>query len=217
MDSLAPPKPTPHDELEALIKEARARQMRRKLLGAAVVATAAAVALGIYAVATWGTSNRSAKAASPTAAPLCQSSQLSASFFPGGAAGLALEGLVVDNIARRACSLPVERPAVHVVFREKALRTKERSWGSDQQFGARASHVLGPGKKAFFEIGWRGWCPNPTAAPESRHATLLLGFRGGPHVAVAETAPDRFVSLPGCGEAVHPTPWIAVSALLRYP
>lgn len=207
--------PPPHDALEALIKEARARQMRRRLLGAAVVATAAAVALGIHAVATRGTSNRSAEAA-PTAAPLCRSSQLSASFVPGGAAGLALGGLVVDNIARRACSLPVERPAVHVVFRGRALRTRERSWGSDQQFGARAGQILGAGRKAFFEIGWRGWCPNPTAAPESRRATLLLGFRGGPRLAVAETAPDRFVSLPGCGEVVHPTPWIAVSALLRY-
>jgi hypothetical protein len=40
MATLAPPKPS-HDELEALIKEARQRQLRRRLLGAAGVAIAA--------------------------------------------------------------------------------------------------------------------------------------------------------------------------------
>jgi hypothetical protein len=46
---IAPPRPPSHDELEALIKEARARQLRRRLLGAASIATAAAAGLGIYA------------------------------------------------------------------------------------------------------------------------------------------------------------------------
>ena len=48
---IAPPRPPSHDELEALIKEARARQLRRRLLGAAGVAIAAAFALGAYALA----------------------------------------------------------------------------------------------------------------------------------------------------------------------
>jgi hypothetical protein len=37
---IAPPKPPSHDEREALIKEARARQLRRRLLGAASMAMA---------------------------------------------------------------------------------------------------------------------------------------------------------------------------------
>ena len=37
---IAPPKPPAHDELEALIKEARERQLRRRLLGAAGIAVA---------------------------------------------------------------------------------------------------------------------------------------------------------------------------------
>ena len=49
---IAPPKPPSHDELEALIKEARARQLRRRLLGAAGIAAAAAVGLGVHALAT---------------------------------------------------------------------------------------------------------------------------------------------------------------------
>jgi Protein of unknown function (DUF4232) len=46
---IAPPKPPAPDELEALIKEARERQLRRRLLGAAGVAVAAAVGLSLYA------------------------------------------------------------------------------------------------------------------------------------------------------------------------
>jgi hypothetical protein len=48
---IAPPRPPSHDELEALIKEARERQLRRRLLGAAGVAVAAAIGLGAYALA----------------------------------------------------------------------------------------------------------------------------------------------------------------------
>ena len=46
---LAPPKPS-HDDAELLIKEARERQQRRRLLGAAGVAIAAGLTLGIHAV-----------------------------------------------------------------------------------------------------------------------------------------------------------------------
>jgi hypothetical protein len=52
---IAPPKPPSHDELEALIKEARARQLRRRLFGAAGVAIAAAIGLSAYAFASSGT------------------------------------------------------------------------------------------------------------------------------------------------------------------
>jgi hypothetical protein len=48
---LAPPKLPPHDELEALIKEARARQRRRQATAAAVVAFASAAAFIGYSLA----------------------------------------------------------------------------------------------------------------------------------------------------------------------
>jgi uncharacterized protein DUF4232 len=51
---IAPPRPPSHDELEALIKEARARQLRRRLLGAAGVAIAAALGLALYALLAGG-------------------------------------------------------------------------------------------------------------------------------------------------------------------
>jgi hypothetical protein len=51
---IAPPKPPSRDELEALIKEARARHLRRRLLGAAGVAVAAAIGLSVYALTIGG-------------------------------------------------------------------------------------------------------------------------------------------------------------------
>lgn len=68
---IAPPKP-PRDELELLIKEARQRQLRRRLLGAAAVAIVAAIGLGIYAL-TGGNGDRSATDGSPRdGAPACR-------------------------------------------------------------------------------------------------------------------------------------------------
>jgi hypothetical protein len=214
---LAPPKPPSVDELELLIREARERQLRRRLLGAAGVAIAAAIGLGIYALMIAGRPGAGASGnPSAAGAPLCRASQLSGSFVPGGAAGNILGGLVLANIGGRACSLPARRPAVHITFRGKPVPTEEGSWGPNEQFGVPAGHTLRPRAKAMVEIGWRDWCPNLTAAPDSRRATLFLRFRGGLRLAVPETPPDRFAAVPGCGEAVHPTPRIAVSGLLRY-
>jgi hypothetical protein len=103
---------------------------------------------------------------------------------------------------------------VQVIFHGKPLATREQPWASEG-FGTPAGQILGPSKKTYFQIGWSSACPNPAAAPESRHATLSVRFRGGLRLAVPDTPPDRFVSLPGCGEAVHPTPRIFVSGLLR--
>jgi hypothetical protein len=49
--SVVSPPESSQDELELLIREARARQRRRWLCGAAAVALASAVALGAYSVA----------------------------------------------------------------------------------------------------------------------------------------------------------------------
>ena len=57
---IAPPRPPSHDELEALIKEARARQLRRRLLGAAGVAVATALGLGVHAATTGGSKHAGA-------------------------------------------------------------------------------------------------------------------------------------------------------------
>jgi len=47
---IAPPRPPSPDDVEALIREAHARQARRRLLGAAGIAITVAIGLSAYAL-----------------------------------------------------------------------------------------------------------------------------------------------------------------------
>jgi hypothetical protein len=99
---IAPPRPPFHDELEALIKEARQRQLRRRLLGAAGVAIAAALGLSIYASLSGGaggTATASRKRPAMAAAPC-------------GVAGgwrLKLEGLWSEPTGQHTAPLAITR------------------------------------------------------------------------------------------------------------
>lgn len=64
MSVVAPP---PQDELEALIREARARQRKRWLGGAALIAVLAGATLGLYSITNGTTPNTSSGAGGPTA------------------------------------------------------------------------------------------------------------------------------------------------------
>jgi Protein of unknown function (DUF4232) len=215
---VAPPTAPIHGDPEAaVILEARGRQRRRRLIISATVAVVAGLALGTYA-ALGGSRNQRTATSAAVRPPACRSSQLSASFTPGGAAGTSLGGMLIHNTGNAACSLPVGRPVVQVIFRGKPLATTESSWPKAMDVGKRAGQIVPPGTKTFFEIGWSGMlCPNPYTAPEARHATLSVRFRGGLRLAVPETPADRHVSLPGCGETVTPPPGIMVSQLLLLP
>lgn len=65
---LAPPRPPAHDESEALIREARARQRRRRIGAAAFVAVLAGVALGVHSIMAGRSPNASLSAGGPSAA-----------------------------------------------------------------------------------------------------------------------------------------------------
>jgi hypothetical protein len=112
---IAPPRPPAHDELEALIKEARERQLRRRLLGAAAIAIASALGLSLYALLTSGTVDSVTPAnAGRATGPLCRASQLSATAGWQGATQSMLGGAAITNTSNVACSLPSGRPAVRI-------------------------------------------------------------------------------------------------------
>jgi uncharacterized protein DUF4232 len=209
----SPPKPPSPDELEALIREARDRQRRRQLLGAAAVAVAAAIGISLYSVMGGKTSTPVGRSAPADRLPLCRSSQLSTSAGLSGAAGTALIPTFITNTSSTACALPTGRPVVRITFRGKALPTRETSWGPDVQFGPRAGRVLEAGRKVYVEVGWRDFCPRPAQAPTTGRVMLTLLFRGGLQVAAPETTPEAVPGVPGCGE-VH-QPGLAVSPPLR--
>lgn len=72
---IAPPKPPSHDELEALIKEARERQLRRRLFGAAVVAIAAGVGLAMWAALPDGSKSNVTQQGNSGSLPVTESGQ----------------------------------------------------------------------------------------------------------------------------------------------
>jgi hypothetical protein len=214
--TVAPPKP-PQDELEALIPEARARQLRRRLVTAASIAVAAALALGLYAIFGGFRHQGSAGSRSGGAAPACRSSQLSTSTGFQAAAGTTFNPVLMTNRSNQTCTLAVRVPKVQVLFRGETFSIRERPWTRGLgAFGTPAAPVLAPGAKDVVELAWRDFCPHPAAAPQSGSVTVVLRFPRGPRVAARQSSPDvPGPALPGCAEVTRPA--VAVSRLLRYP
>lgn len=158
---IAPPRPPAHDELEALIREARERQLRRRLLGAASIAIAAALGLSGYAFVTSGKLDDVAQAPADggrAGAPFCRSSQLAMSIGGQGATELVLGGALITNTGGRACALPARRPIVRITWHGKPLQVRQPIPRSGEvQSGTRA-HVLAPGAKALISMRWGNWC-----------------------------------------------------------
>lgn len=192
MEVVAPPKPPSHDDLEALIKEARGRQLRRRLLGAAGVAVAAAIVLGTYALTTEN-SNRSAGPAlvGPGGVPLCRTSQISISLpmlsglLERGRTGL----FVMRNTSRTACSLPLRPPAASVTRHGARLPVRQvggRGIVLARWQPLRVSHLLKPGGQAAISSYWQNWCGSHSYRTMfTEHfrfdSQLAVSFPIGPH------------------------------------
>jgi hypothetical protein len=171
---IAPPKPPSHDEFEALIKEARARQLRRRMLGAAGVAITAALGLVVYALMFDGGPPRTTGSTSAGGAvPSCRSSQLSASGSWIGAAGSVINGITIVDRGGGACSLPPGRPVVQVTWRGALLPIHERAAGPGESYPGSPVHVLAPGRKAVVYLDWGNWCARPHAGATTN---ISLGF-----------------------------------------
>ena len=195
---IAPPRPASHDELEALLKEARQRQLRRRLLGAAGVAVAAAIALGIYAL-TIGNSNRNTRAApiGPGGVPLCRSSQISVSIPI--LAGVIEEGrtglFVMTNKTGSPCSLPLRPPRASVTRHGARLPVRQVG-GRGIVLGSwaplRETHLLKPGGQAAISSYWQNWCGSHSYRPMFTEdfrfdSQLAVSVPIGPH----PFCPDR--------------------------
>ena len=172
---LAPPRP-PHDDAELLIKEARQRQLRRRLRGAVGVAIAAALGLSVYALTSDGGKHSATASRSVAGAPpFCRSAQLSGSAGFQGATQSMLGGITLQNTSAAACSLPTARPLVGISWHGERLPTKE---GANPNAPPRPrAHILAPGAKAGVYFQW--WScggPGPRAAVRP---TFILRFGRG--------------------------------------
>jgi hypothetical protein len=164
---IAPPKPPTRDDLEALIREARERQLRRRLLGAAGVAIAAALGLSVYAFMTGGSPGNLAQPAANggrATGPTCHGAQLSASVGFQGATQTAVGGAAIKNVGGRVCSLPTGWPRVRLTSDGKTLAVhQQRPLRSGATTGPPA-RVLAPGERAVVDMQWLNWCGSPHEA-----------------------------------------------------
>jgi hypothetical protein len=185
---IAPPRPPSPDALEALIKEARARQLRRRLLGAAGVGIAAALGLSIYAFVAGGSP---ANLAQPPASggratgPTCRAPQLSAAVGFQGATQTDVGGADLKNVGGRACSLPGGWPHVRLTSDGKPLDVHQQRPLRGGGPPGPAAWVLAPGQTAVVEMQWLNWCGSP-------HASVSHG--GVPLTALAVDFALRFGS-----------------------
>lgn len=189
---LAPPRPPSHDEFEALIPEARARQVRRRLLGAAGIAAVAALALGLYAVFGGTQRQSTSRSRAGAAAGLCRSSQISISV--PGLSGVIEEGrtglFVMMNKGSSPCTLPLRPPRATITRLGVPLPVRQvrgrgivlASWQP-----LRTIHLLKPGDKAAISSYWQNWCgpPHSYRAMFAEHyrfdSRLTIALPIGPH------------------------------------
>jgi hypothetical protein len=181
----APPRPAAQEDPEALIPEARDRQRRRRLIGATVVALAAALGLAVNALVSGGgflttIGDSLGLGGGP---PACRSTQLkTAHLAPGVPAvfnqvSLLGAGItVVTNASRSACSLPAPEVSIYSHGHKLGVRQVH---GLAFRVGPKASaaHVLQPGKSAQIDFTWSNWCGSPTlyGTRELKTVRLRLG------------------------------------------
>jgi uncharacterized protein DUF4232 len=207
---IAPPRPPSRDELEALIKEARERQMRRRLLGSAGVAIVAALGLSIYALVAGGSTTRTTDG-SPRGTPQCGSSQLSATAELNGAAFGTMEGgAILTNTGGTACSLPSGRPRVHIVWHGRILPARETTEPAAGE--PPPVRMLGPNSKAVIPMNWANWCGKPRqGAVSGFRPTFELRFADGLKI----DAPGSVATPPLCISPKRPTSIVAVGRLSK--
>jgi Protein of unknown function (DUF4232) len=196
---LAPPKPLSHDELEALIKEARARQLRRRLLAAGALAVAAAIGLTVYALTAGQGGRSSAANGLPSGtAPLCRSSRLAVAAIWDGAGGNLFNFFTVTNKGGSACSLPLGRPTVLLTRNGSQLKVEERAF-SHNFYPGKPVHTLAPGGRAVVHLDWWNWC-GPHVGFAQTTTTVTARFAGGLRV----TAP-HLLGQPPCINPAQPS------------
>jgi hypothetical protein len=194
---IAPPRP-PTDELEALIKEARERQLRRRLLAAAGVAIAAALGLSVYAFATGRSVNQvaPANAGRPTGA-LCRASQLSATAGWQGATQSMAGGTTLTNTSNVVCSLPAGPPILRIRWQGRTLALRERRFAPPP---GKPVRILEPGAEATIFLQWWNYCG--TAVTLKVPPTVFLRLRDG--LAVSALAAQQW-GVPICNAPGAPS------------
>jgi hypothetical protein len=194
----APPKPPSHDELEALIREARSRQRRRRLLGAAGVAVVAALALSVYGLLGLGAQRTAASSGGgPQATTSCGvASGWRLRMDPSGWSEPTGQNTAVIYLLRRgsnSCSL---RGYPTIVLSDSGGRTLgfRYSHGGDLVVSARAPQTVHTGRRGAFFIFDKYRCDVRAAGVARELRVRVPGVRGWlalrlPHYPIIDFCP----------------------------
>jgi hypothetical protein len=177
----SPPRPPSQDELGAFIREARVRQLRRRLLGTAVIAIIAAASLGIHAIFSGAARAPRAGASDSGLAAPCPLSALPLSLQPQGTATQAVFFLTIRNPQHLTCSINV--PAVLEI-----TENGQRAPISDNPLRAKLHATLRGERSTIWPPSgawWANWCGS--------HQGFSLTARVGSH-----SVSTRIGILPQC-------------------
>jgi len=177
----SPPRPPSQDEFDALIREARERQLRRRLLGAAAIAVAAAASLGIYVAFSGGSSRPTAGASGSGLVTTCPRGALSLSLQTQGTATQAVTFLVIRSPQRLTCSITAP-----VVFEITANGERARILGNPLRLRL---HTTLRGTRSSFWPQSGVWWGNYCGSRKGLRMTARLGSR---------SMATRFRVLPDC-------------------
>jgi Domain of unknown function (DUF4232) len=194
MSIVPPPAPPRPDELEALIREARARQRRRRLVGVVAVGAVAGIGLSVWAAVPGGTGTKQpehTRSARPPAIAPCSPARLRISLarrFAG--LGHVNGDLRFTNLGATRCRLSGWPSVAAVEANGKTIRARRipalwMAWAlSWPRSRAARPVVLGQGRSADAEIdggdvavGNQTTCPTArwlrVAAPGTRHSVAI--------------------------------------------
>jgi Protein of unknown function (DUF4232) len=207
MSVVAPPEPPRPDELELLIREARARQRKRWMIAAAAVAGVAALGLLVSAVFAGGGKPSRAQARPPVGAalPLCRTPDLRIS-FPLAFAATGHEGgwLRFANAGAHSCALS-GWPTITAVEPNGTTLPVQHQGVAAMWVPLLSKHAhnaprlsLGPGQSAIAEIQ-DGDVPLNGAKSCPTARSLRIGVPGDRHsVTISARLPREATNLPLC-------------------
>jgi hypothetical protein len=224
MSVVAPPPPPRPDELEALIREARARQRRRWMIAAVVVAAVAGAVVSPYAVA-HDRGNRAARAGSqvPAGANRCRAGQLAISVVRTGAVMGEEGGLLrFTNMSRISChiagwpSVTAVEAGGRTISSTHAEETMLFGWNGlagrrlpmlRLAHGASAYAILASGDTPL------GRNPPPSCPTARRLVVTAPKTRGA--VSLSGWLPNDVTALPLCDHGTLVSPVLPLSAILH--
>jgi hypothetical protein len=209
---IAPPKPPSYDDLEALIREARERQLRRRLLGAAGIAIAVAIGLSAYALVAGGNQRRgtvSRRQPKAVVAPCSAADGWRLKLGPGWSepTGQHTATIALTRLASNACSMSGYPRIVLQDSRGRTLPFRYSHRGDMVVTSHPPSTVRVDGGASAFFIFNKYRCDVHTTAIARRLLVHLPGVRGWLKLRLADSIIDY---CPTAG----PSTTIAVSPLV---